>query len=184
MRRFRFPRGLLDDTDASTRPHRDRRQRPGRAAVRDVRAQRRASGHHRAGATLPAEARRVPPLAVAAGQFAPRRSGRCAVPGSIVSILSSGQRHRARRFVQSRLQHRGAGFPADAYPRRRGIRRYRRQCRHLCDAAGAACRRKRQSDRDRAASRHPCAAFVQPRRVGFHARFIWLPPPPAHPMAN
>ena len=44
----------------------DSRQRPFARAVRRIRAQRRAAGPHRAGAALAAEARRVPPDAVAA----------------------------------------------------------------------------------------------------------------------
>src|SRR6266550_1473756 len=68
-------RGFLDDTNTATR-HR-RGQRSDAAAVRRVRADRRAAGHHLAGAALAAETRRVPPDAVAAGQPAARRSGRC-----------------------------------------------------------------------------------------------------------
>ena len=53
---------------------------------------------------IAAEARRVPADAVAAGEPAARGPGRRAVPGRVVPLLSSGQRHRARRAVQSRLQ--------------------------------------------------------------------------------
>ena len=84
--------------------------------------------------------------------------------GGVVPLLSSGQRHRTRRAVQSRLQYRGARFSAGAYAIRRRVRRCRRQCRHLCAGAGASCRRRRQGHRDRAASRHPCTAQIQLRQ--------------------
>src|SRR3984957_19245223 len=63
-----------------------------------------ATGDHRARATLNVEARRIPPDAVAAGQSAARRAGRRQVSRRGISIPPSGQRHRARRPVQSRLQ--------------------------------------------------------------------------------
>ena len=152
------------------RGHRfDSRQRPYTRAVRRVRTECRAGCDHFAGAALAAEARGVPADAVAAGQFAARGTGRRAVPGSFVPILSSGQRHRARRAVQSRLQHRRAGFFARAHARRRRVRRCRRQCRHLCHGAGAPCRRQWKSDRDRTASGDACAAGVQPCGVGLYA---------------
>src|SRR5436309_11671110 len=84
----------------------DSRQRE-LTALRRVRTDTRAGCDHFAGAALAAEARRVPPDAVAAGQPAAPGSGRCPISGRVVSILSPGQRHRARRVAQSRLQSRG-----------------------------------------------------------------------------
>ena len=153
-----------DFEDTRLKPDNDHAPR----AVRRVRAERRAGCHHLAGAALAAEARRVPADAVAAGQCAARRSARRAVSGRVVSVLSSGQRHRARRAVQSRLQCRGAGFPARSQRQRRRVRRCRRQCRHLCAGAGASRRHRWQGDRDRAASGDACAAEIQPRRIRRH----------------
>src|SRR6476660_4419354 len=63
------------------------RQRSHPRAVRRVRTECRAGCRHLAGAALAAEAWRVPPDAVAAGQAAARRSARRVVSGRVVSIL-------------------------------------------------------------------------------------------------
>src|SRR5439155_17596143 len=59
-------------------------------ALRRVGTDARAGCDHFAGAALAAEARRVPPDAVAAGQPAAPGSGRCPISGRVVSILSPG----------------------------------------------------------------------------------------------
>ena len=81
-----------------------------------------------------------------------------------------------RFYHQASATERGALFNPDYnieeldflrthIPDGRRVRRCRRQCRHLRAGAGASCRRRRQGDRDRAASGHPCAARVQQRRL-------------------
>ena len=170
----RFHRGYLFDS----------RQRPFARALRRVRAQRRAAGRHLAGAAFAAEARRVSPDAVAAAEFAARRADRCPIPGRGVPLLSSDQRHRARRAAQSRLQYRGTGFSARAYACGRRVRRCRRQCRHLCVAAGASRRTERTGDRGRAASGHGRAPCIQSGRIGKRQCGAGRRPPPEMPTAN
>ena len=47
----------------------------------------------------------------------------------------------------------------------RRVRRYRRQCRDVCDGARASCRRRRQGHRGRTAPRHLREAGIQQRRI-------------------
>lgn len=85
--------------------------------------------------------------------------------GASVPAASSGQRHRARRAVQSRLQFAGTGLSPRTCALRRHLCRCRRQCRHLCRGAGKACRRTRARHCNRAASGEQCAARLQCERL-------------------
>ena len=143
----------------------DSRQRHFARSFRRARSQRRAAGRHHAGTSHTAEARCVPADAVAATESVARRAGRRSIPGRVIPLLSSDQRHRARRAVQSRLQSRGAGFSAHAYADGRRVRRCRRQCRHLCVAARASRRTARPGDRGRAASGNGRAPRIQSGRI-------------------
>ena len=103
-----------------------------------------------------------------------------AVSGRVVSLLSSGQRHRARRAVQSRLQYRRAGFPARAYAR---------------PAACSSMSAPMSAPMRMALARHvgargkviaiephpgdPCAAGFQQRSLRLSPSRAWSPPPPA-----
>ena len=89
------------------------------------------------------------------------------LPGRVVSLYhQASATERGALFIPTTIS-RSWIFCAPIGPWRR-VRRCRRQCRHLALALARQVGGDRQSDCDRAASRHPCAARVQPRHVRLH----------------